>query len=147
MELKQTRHVLVALFWGLTALSVAICAAYELEWLTETFVGEEPQTLFTLQVILELGTIICVPTALYLFKWSVIANKLKGNPQALRTWGCVRILLLCVPLLCDTILYEQTKTPSFGYLAVIVLLCLFFIYPSMDRCRADIAIEGTDEGK
>lgn len=147
MELREAHRTLMFLFWGLVVLSVFITVVYETEWLTETFVGDDSRVVFILQTILELVTIVCIPVSLRLFKWKVIANKLKGSPRALSTWGSLRILLLCVPLLCDTLLYEQTRMPSFGYLAVILLLCLFFIYPSKDRCRADIGHEETNDRK
>ncbi len=147
MEIEKTQRALMTLFWGFIVLSVIIVAGYETEWVTATFIGDDPQTLFGIQIVLELATIVAIPVALRLFRWNAIASKLKGNALALRKWGSIRILLLCVPMLCNTICYEQTQAPSFGYLAVIVLLCLCFIYPSADRCRADMAYEETSDGK
>ena len=38
------------------------------------------------------------------------------------------------PWLINTFMYYQTMAPTFGYMAIILMLCLFFVYPSMERC-------------
>ncbi len=148
MELKQAQRTLTILFWEFIALSVIIVIIFETDWLTDAFAWEEDSKIsFALQAIDELVTIVCIPVSLWLFKWKTIANKLKGDPDALCLWGEIRMWLLCIPLLCNLALYEDTRIPSFGYLTIIILLCLFFIYPSKNRCRADIGLEETNDKK
>ena len=39
------------------------------------------------------------------------------------------------PMLINTFMYYQTMAPAFGYMAIILFLCLFFVYPSVGRCE------------
>lgn len=145
MTIAQAQRYLQAFFWSLIIFSGIACLAYEMEWVTYAPIGENPQLTFATQMMMQLVTIVCVPVALRLFKWKVISRKLHANPGALRSWGSLRLGLICVPMLINTLLYEQTQLASFGYLSIISLLCLFFIYPSLERCRADIGEETTGE--
>ena len=56
---------------------------------------------------------------------------------ALKKWGLLRLLLLFLPLLADTLLYYIYMNPTFGYLGIILALCLPFVYPSESRCIAE----------
>lgn len=145
MSIIPTQRYLLAIFWSFVTLSALVCLLYELEWTTYAPIGENAQWTFLSQLTMQLVTILCIPLALRLFKWKPIARKLKENPESLRTWGGLRLGLICVPMLFNTLLYEQTQMASFGYLAIISLLCLFFIYPSAERCRTDIGEQPSGE--
>jgi hypothetical protein len=45
--------------------------------------------------------------------------------------------LLDVPLIANTLFYEWYLNTTFGYMAIILLICQPFIYPSMARCLAE----------
>ena len=49
---------------------------------------------------------------------------------------------LCLPMLINTFMYYQTMSPAFGYMAIILVLCLFFVYPSIGRCIEETSEEG-----
>ena len=48
--------------------------------------------------------------------------------------GMLRLSLLLIPMQVNTLLYYLYMNPAFGYMAIILLLCLPFVYPSMNRC-------------
>ena len=91
-----------------------------------------------MQVIMEFLTIAVIPLALKLFAFKVVKRKLvTGKGAALLPWGTARINMLCLPMLVNTFMYYQTMSPAFGYMAIILFLCVFFIYPSMARCVSE----------
>ena len=49
-------------------------------------------------------------------------------------WGMLRLLVLEVPMVVNTYLYYMFMNPTFGYLAIILLLCLPFVMPTVGRC-------------
>ena len=56
-------------------------------------------------------------------------------------WGMLRLLILEVPMVIDTLLYYIYMNTTFGYLAIILLLCLPFVFPSLNRCLAETSEE------
>ncbi len=94
---------------------------------------------FVLMTIMELVTIGAIPLALYLFKIKRIKTDLyERREKALRQWGLLRLDLLSVPLIVNTLFYYLFMNVSFGYMAIILFICLFFIYPSESRCIAEV---------
>jgi len=84
---------------------------------------------------MELLTVILIPLALRLFKFKKIATDLSERKQAaLVWWGTIRIEMLALPLLANTLLYYLYMSTTFGYMAIILLICMVFIYPSKDKC-------------
>ena len=70
------------------------------------------------------------------FVLASIANRLAApaGVSALRLWGVVRLSLLCVPMMVNIVSYYLFMWVGFAYLAIILLLSLFFVYPSLSRC-------------
>ena len=94
-------------------------------------------------VVMELATIVVIPMALKLFSLKAIRRKLLAEKgDALLFWGTTRINMLCLPMLINTFMYYQTMSPAFGYMAIILVLCLFFVYPSIGRCIEETSEEG-----
>ena len=52
-----------------------------------------------------------------------------------------RLLMLCVPMIVNTVLYYVFMNVAFGYMGIILFLCLFFVMPTMDRCLSEIKEE------
>lgn len=48
-----------------------------------------------------------------------------------------RVLLLGIPMFANTLLYYAFMSPRFGYMAIILLLCMLCIYPSIDNDKED----------
>lgn len=84
---------------------------------------------------METVTLCAIPLALRLFKFGVIARKVKSSKRWFMHLATARILLLAMPLLIDTILYYHYMVPAYAYMAVMMLLAMAFIYPSDSRCK------------
>ena len=58
--------------------------------------------------------------------------------KALLRWGSLRMLMLCVPMVINTLCYYLFMNVAFAYMAIILFICLFLVYPSLDRCYSEI---------
>lgn len=135
LDLKIAQRYLMLNFVLMIALCLLIVVLYECEILVSSDLSNNTQLVFFLQIVMEFASIIVIPVALKLFAFKPVRRRLLENKgTALLRWGTARIQLLCVPMLVDTLLYYQTMWAGFGYLGIILLLCLFFVYPSMGRC-------------
>ena len=135
LDLKIAQRYLMLNFVLMIALCLLIVVLYECEILVSSDLSNNTQLVFSLQIVMEFASIIVIPVALKLFAFRPVRRRLlETKGTALLRWGTTRIQLLCVPMLVDTLLYYQTMWAGFGYLGIILLLCLFFVYPSMGRC-------------
>lgn len=136
LDLKFSQRILMVNFWLMLTIAILLVLLYELELLEPIACGVQGE--FLMQILMEIVTILCIPVALKLFSIKVIRRKLVlGKGSALLPWGTARLNMLCVPMLINTFMYYQTMSPAFGYMAIILFLCLFFIYPSMSRCYSE----------
>jgi len=146
MNLKQTQRILMGNFLFMLGLTLLLVVLYETEILVPSDLASDVQLIFFLQILMELVTIVSIPVALKLFSLKVIRRRLVSRKgDALLQWGTARLNLLCLPMLINTFLYYQTWSPAFGYMAIILALCLFFIYPSISRCYAETEDEEKHE--
>ena len=110
---------------------MVIAALYELDILPSGMMTGRPQDEFLSTISMELITIVFIPVALRLFKTKDVEKRLEeGNIKAFRKWGLVRILMITLPLVLNTLLYYSFMNTTFGYMALILLICLPFIYPA-----------------
>lgn len=88
---------------------------------------------------MELVTICAIPFALRLLKFGPARRAIAAAPEiGLRRWGIVRLLMISLPMLFNTLFYYQYLNVAFGYMAIIGLLCLVFVFPSETRCRQEM---------
>ena len=94
---------------------------------------------FIVTTVMILLTLALVPLSLRLFKFRrVAADLVDRKERALRKWGKIRLTTLGLLLFANTLLYYLYGfEPSFGYLALVVLLSMPFVYPTMSRCMAE----------
>ncbi|MDY4851991.1 MAG: hypothetical protein SO188_04010 [Prevotella sp.] len=119
------------LFWGTVAVPLLIATVYECDVLPTGVFAGKAQEEFLAVIIMELMTIVMIPLALRLFKAKDVERKVaEGDTLALRRWGALRILMITVPLLLNTIGYYLFMNTTFGYMALILLICLPFVYTS-----------------
>ncbi len=136
--MDKTRKILIFAFLLPVVLSGALAVVYELELLLPGNLAGNA----TVEVIgvgaMELITICLIPVALRLFRSTSVRRLLQQHPAGeLRRWGLIRIAMIGLPVLINTWLYYQTLNVAPGYLAIIGLLAMFFIYPSAARCQQD----------
>lgn len=128
----------------LLAVMVGIIALYESGVLESGVLTDSKQTEFLAMTGMELTSLAGAFLGLRLFKFRKIHDELvtKKEPALLR-WGMLRLLILEVPMVLNTYLYYMYMNTTFGYLAIILLLCLPFVFPTQSRCIA----ETTEEDK
>ena len=127
--MNKTISLLRTVLIANVGVAVVIAALYELDILPSGMLAGRPQDEFLSTISMELITIVFIPVALRLFKTKDVEKRLEeGNIKAFRKWGLVRILMITVPLVLNTLLYYSFMNTTFGYMALILLICLPFIY-------------------
>ncbi|MCD8297123.1 MAG: hypothetical protein LUC88_06070 [Prevotella sp.] len=136
--MKKTINILRAELLASIIVAVSVVIIYETETLLPGDLSENKNVEFLLTSIMELLTICLIPLSLRLFKFAKIHQILVATREkGLRKLGSMRMLSLCLPMVVNTILYYQFMNVTFGYMAIIGLICLPFIYPSKGRCISE----------
>lgn len=136
--MKETKNQLMSVFVSGTVLPLMIVCIYETEVVVPGLLATDKQSEFLLTFLMELMTLGCAFLALRLFKFEKIHQELISDKAvALRKWGVIRLVMLLFPLWADTLLYYLYMNTTFGYLGIILVLCLPFVYPSESRCEAE----------
>ena len=131
----ETIQKLQLIFWIPIVLSAIIIILGELDIIPNGILANDKQVEFVIMSMMEILTIIAIPVALKLFKFKAIANKLASDTLLhFERWGIVRLCLLNVPMVINLVCYYLFVGAGFGYLAIILFLSLFFVYPSLSRC-------------
>ena len=129
--MNKTISLLRTVLIANVGVAVVIAALYELDIQPSGILAGRPQDEFLSTISMELITIVFIPVALRLFKTKDVEKRLEeGNIKAFRKWGLLRILMITVPLVLNTLLYYSFMNTTFGYMALILLICLPFIYPA-----------------
>ncbi len=83
---------------------------------------------------MEVVTICLIPLSLRLFKCKHVTSAIHSDgDKAMLRWGTVRLVMLCMPMVLNTWLYYQFMNVAFGYMGIIGLLSLAFVYPTRTR--------------
>lgn len=140
--MKKTQKILSAIMYGSIILSLAIVVLYETELLLPGDLTGSKNTEFLIVSLMEVITICLIPIAMRMFKFKKISNALVADPaNQLLKWGTLRLIMLCLPMIVNTLLYYQFMNVAFGYMAIIDLSCLVFVNPSMARCTSETSSE------
>lgn len=137
--MKNVKNTLTVLLWTVLALALIVVVLFETDVLMfGYYAGSGEQAEFLLTTMMELLTLAVIPLALKLFKFPrVHADLVSRKAETLRKWGLLRLLMLLVPLLVNTLLYYAYANVAFGYMAIILVIVLPFVYPSMERCQSE----------
>ena len=137
--MKKVKNTLTVLLWTVLALALIVVVLFETDVLMfGYYAGSGEQAEFLLTTMMELLTLAVIPLSLKLFKFPrVHADLISRKAEALRKWGLLRLLMLLVPLLVNTLLYYAYANVAFGYMAIILVIVLPFVYPSMERCQSE----------
>lgn len=145
--MNKTRTTLMTQFATIIIGVLIVAALFETGVLEEGLMaGNDGLDEFVATAVMELLTIALIPTALRLFKFKRVERELQEQHEtALQKWGVLRMALLELPLMANTLLYYIYLNTSFGYMAIIVLLCMAFVYPSKERCEAEAFLQEPDK--
>lgn len=140
--MKRISKTLTLIYMLLAALTLIVIVLYETNILESGVMAEEKQSEFILTALMELVSLGAAFLGLRLFKFKAVHNDLVSRQEpAMMKWGTIRLLTLEVPMLADTLLYYIYMNTTFGYLAIMLLLCLPFVFPSLNRCLAETTSE------
>lgn len=140
--MKQTRNILMCVFVWALVLTALIVLVFETGLLEQGTAIGDSQIEFIITIVMELLTLAQIWLALRLFKIKQVREDLLTRKEiALRKWGVLRLDLLDIPLLANALFYELFMNTTFGYMAIILLICQPFVYPSMARCEAEVTSE------
>lgn len=136
--MERTAYLLKVLFWTTIMVALVIVVLYETDVLVPGLWADDKRLDFFMTVAVELYVIVSVPLSLRLFKFSGVRRRLcEHKERALLPWGIFRILMLGGAMVVSTILYYLFLNVSFGYLAIILLISMVFVYPSLERCVSE----------
>lgn len=133
--MRKTKNILVCEACASIVLALAIVLMFETNFLLAGSFAGNGNAEFIAVSLMELITICFVPLSLRLFKLKRIKESLDaGRCDNLLKWGSLRLMMLCIPMVANTLLYYLFMSTAFGYMGIIGLICLAFVWPSMDRC-------------
>lgn len=142
--------MLMALFCAILAVNTLLYILGEFVQADMAFMSEaSQQTRFLLSTLMILLTICLLPLSLRMFKLKRIqADLLERKEKALTVWGTLRLATMGLLLTINTVLYYALEFESaYGYLALVVLLCMPFVLPTMNRCVAETSPEPPKEDR
>ena len=138
-EIIRVQRVLMTLFISTITLSVLMALAFVTDIVPKGLLAGETQSGFLCMSLMELLTLFVGWMALRLFKMKKVHDDLVGRGAvALQKWGVLRLAMLDLTLLFNVLFYGLFNHTTFFYLAVILFICLPFVYPSLNRCQSEI---------
>lgn len=140
--MEKVSKQLMLVYMLLVAVALVLVLLYELDVLETGFLADSKQTEFVAMTCMELTSLAAAFLGLRLFKFPKIHEELVTQKEpAMLKWGILRLLVLEIPMVSNTYIYYIYMNTTFGYLAIILLLCLPFVFPSVNRCIAETTEE------
>lgn len=134
-------------FWSSIVVCLAVVAVFE-TGLIAPFDVFSPQVAFVVATVMELLTICVIPFALRFMKFGFVARRIKraegdeAKMQACHKMTLYRLTMLTGLMLVNTLLYYLSAlTVAYGYMAIILLISLGFVYPSLSRFLGECGVE------
>lgn len=125
-------------FWWWLSVAIIIVVLYEGELLETGMLTEDTSMEFVLTTLMELLSLAAVFVGLRMFKKKRIHDDLTTRKAlALRFWGLIRLCIIGLPLSLNVLFYYLFMNTTFGYMAIIMALCLPFVYPTLNRCLTE----------
>lgn len=138
--MKQTGKILTIDYFIVLVFTLIIIICGENDWLLNVGVMHyDKNSDFIMTSIMEIITICVIPISLRLFKFKkvrdyIILDKSESHSCFL-VWAVVRLGMLQLPMVINTVLYYIYMNVAFGYMGIILLLASFFIFPTAERCN------------
>ena len=117
------------------AFVLVIIVLFETDVLPAGIKADDKQSDFVLTALMEIISLGAAFFGLRLFKFKAVHNDLVSRKDtAMWKWGMARLLMLEAPMVINTLLYYIYMNTTYGYLGIMLLLCLPFVFPSLNRC-------------
>ena len=140
--MKKVSKQLMAFYIAQIALALVIIVLFETDVLPVGVKADDKQSDFVMVALMEIITLGAAFLGLRLFKFKPIHDDLVNRPEtAMWKWGMSRLLILEVPMVINTLLYYIYMNTTFGYMGIMLLLCLPFVFPTLNRCLAETSEE------
>lgn len=137
--MKETSKKLMSTFWLGIILELLIVCCYETNIMLEGGFAGNTTAEFIVATVMVLLTIIVIPIALRMIKYGVVQNLLRRErEQGLYKASMMRMALLMVPMLLNTVCYYHFLNVEFAYLAIVLAISLVFVVPTVKRCEAEM---------
>lgn len=136
--MKETSRKLMIPYIGSIVLAAVMVVLYETQTILEGALAGDVQGEFLAVTVMELLTICSIPVALRLFKFRQVRGIIeRKKAKGLYLMALVRMALICLPMLVNTLLYYQYMAPAFGYMAIVGFISMAFITPTVTRCESE----------
>ena len=136
--MKQVSKQLLTFYIAQIVIALVFIVLFETDTLPVGVKADDKQSEFVLTALMEIISLGAAFLGLRLFKFKPIHNDLVDRKAtAMWKWGMTRLIILEVPMVINTLLYYIYMNTTFGYLGIILLLCLPFVFPSLSRCEAE----------
>lgn len=140
--MKKVSKQLTTFYFAQVILAVVIVVLFETDVLPVGVKAVDKQSEFVWTALMEIVSLGAAFLGLRLFKFKLVHDDLVARKEsAMWKWGMTRLLILEVPMVINTLLYYIYMNTTFGYLGIMLLLCMPFVYPSMNRCIAETTEE------
>jgi hypothetical protein len=140
--MKKVSKQLMAFYIAQIALVPVIIVLFETDVLPVGVKADDKQSDFVMVALMEIISLGAAFLGLRLFKFKPIHDDLVNRPEtAMWKWGMSRLLILEVPMVINTLLYYIYMNTTFGYMGIMLLLCLPFVFPTLNRCLAETSEE------
>lgn len=137
--MNRVQKILMTAFATGLLLTLGVALAGEMNWLPVGAWQGDKGMEFVFLTVMELAVVCLIPLALRLFKFKKIKQQIvEHGDEAHIKWGTIRLDMLLIPMMLNTLFYYLFANNSFGIMAVILFLCLFFVYPSKKRCETEV---------
>ena len=124
------------------ALALVFIVLFETNVLPTGIKADDKQSDFVLTALMEIISLGAAFLGLRLFKFKPVHNDLVNRKEtAMWKWGMTRLIILEAPMVINTLLYYIYMNTTYGYLGIMLLLCLPFVFPSAGRCLAETTEE------
>ena len=140
----KTQRRLMVLFMAFLLVAAALYVCGEFAKVDMCFLADaNRQQRFVCSTLMILLTIGLLPLSLRLFRFKAInADLLSRKAPALLRWGSIRLVVMGLLLVVNTFLYFAFGfEATYGYLAVVALLCMPFVVPTKESCLAEVSEE------
>lgn len=133
----------MSIYVGLIVVTLVIVVLGETGAIPNGVIAHRVIEQYYIAIVMELLTICIIPLSLRLFRFKFVAKRL-SQVRALQHWSIVRMLMLQVPMIVNAVLYYLFYNVAFGYMGIILLLSCFFITPTMQKCKEELACEQSE---
>lgn len=138
----MNQRILQITFYSIVVPAILLVLLFESNVFPTGLYADNKAADFLFTTIMEILTICCIPLALRLIKDKTMKKyDVPRRMQIYRRKAMLRLLLLGCPLLVNTFLYYLFMNVAFGYMAIILFLCLLFIIPTKERQQREARID------